>query len=202
MKRMIALLCAVAMIFTLAACGAKDSPEAVVKRFCEALKKADPEAMALCIKDSSFDPEDLNSEDIPEAVMDVILQNAQKITYTVLEATEEETTGTVQVDFTYPDISGAVLEALQVYLAEAFGMALSGASEEELAEKMETILLEKLAEAEPEAGKLSVTFKCVKTEEGWKIKVLPEDVIHVLTGNFAKAIESLADSLAPSEEEP
>lgn len=202
MKKVISLLCVMVMVFAFAGCAARETPDVVVKEFCDALKNADLEAMEMCMEGNETAPTEMDEDDVPQAVLDAMKDNAQKITYTLGKVTAEETTGRVCVDFQYPDISDAVTAALSEYVAKAFGMAMSGAEEEELSKLLETILTEKITEGEPDTAEVSVTFDCVMTDEGWKIESVPDDVFHVMTGNLMKAFEEIAESFQPTDEQP
>ena len=48
MKKVIAILCMLLMVFALAACGAP-KPESTVEQFCEAMKKYDVAGMNVCL---------------------------------------------------------------------------------------------------------------------------------------------------------
>ena len=193
MKKMLALLCAAAMLLALVGCGAKNTPETVVGTFCDEMKNFNLEAMAQCVEDA--DPEDLNpsEEEVPSQLADLLRQNAQKITYTLSDATPtDDDEAVVEVSFQFPDVSKAVAAAMGEYLTQALGMAMSGSSEEDISKLFEQILVEKINSAEPATTEATVSFPCTKTEEGWKIEEVPNQVLNVMTRNFLAALDDLS----------
>lgn len=198
MKRIVALLLAVFMIFALVGCGAEQKPDVVVSKFCDALKKFDFETMRSCVVNSDDDPVDFGEEEPPEKVLAILKENAGKVTYTIGESTVTEETGTVVVDFSYPDVSDAVTAAMGEYFMQAFGMAFSGADEETMEALLEQILVEKLQTTPTATAQVSIRFDCVKTEDGWKIKTLDDEVVNILLGNMVAAFESIGNDFATS----
>lgn len=137
MKKVLAVLFTTAMLLVLAGCSLGEKPDKVVTTFCEALKNFDSEAASACVasgetgveKELSQREEDNASA---EQMFDYMKQQADQMTYTVGEATVDGDQATVPVTFTYVDASSVVQEALTDYIGQAFALAFSGASEEDL----------------------------------------------------------------------
>ena len=211
MKKILSILCAVAMIFTVAGCGAQEKPDAVVSKFCDAMKTMDLETMQSYIVDQDgepFDVEDIEDEDFPASVYEILKENASQIQYTIGEVEVTEDTSTVQVDFTYPDASAAVVAATGEYISQALGMALSGADADDdaISELFETILTEKLTSADTKTAEGTLQFDCVMTDDGWRIQdVSDEDAfINILMSNIMagfNAIENEENAHAEEEAE-
>ena len=199
MKRIISLLCAFSMVFVLTGCGQKE-PEDVVNKFCGAVKKFDVVTMSRCIADVETpdldDLDDISLEDIPMDVIMALREHAKSITYEIGEVLKGETTARVSLKVTYPDLSVAVGKTLGEYMAEVLGMAFNGATAEEMEELFEEILVRNLKEAEPKMRTMNMELNCILTEDGWKIRLRPGDVINILLGNIMDGIDQL-DTLIP-----
>ena len=209
MKKMLSILCAVAMIFTVAGCGAQEKPDVVVSKFCDAMKTIDLETMQSYIVDQdeeSLDVEDIEDEDFPASVYNILKENASQIQYTIGEVEVTEDTGTVQVDFTYPDLSSAVIEATGEYISQALEMALADMDDDAISELFDTIFTEKLTAADPKTAEGTLQFDCVMTDDGWRIQdVSDENVfVNVLMSNIMagfSAIENEENALSEEEAE-
>ncbi len=194
MRRILAVMCVLAMLVSLAACGAKETPEPVVNEFCQQMKAFDYEAMADCVQGAAINEEKAFGEDTPEAVMALMKETAQKITYTVVDTTVEEEKGTVRVDFEYPDLAPAFTATIGEFITQAFGMSIAGASDEEINQLLEKIFIEKIGKAEPTMTQTAVEFACVKTDDGWKIAKVPPEVMNIMMGNGLSALEKMENS--------
>lgn len=201
MKKWLAMICAVAMVFALVGCGTKDTPETVVSAFCQQMKAFDPEAMSAYVKDGETIGTETTGEDVPEKIVELMKEKAGEMTYTVAETTIEGDQGKVRVDFRYPDLSSTVTSVLGEYMTQAFGLAIAGASEEELSHLLETIFVEQIGKAEPATAETSVEFHCIKTEDGWKMEAVPDEVMNIMLSNTVSALEEISGSAEEKEED-
>ena len=179
------------MVFALAGCGAGGKPEAVVAKFCGALKKFDVETMRSCIAGADNNPLDVGEKDVPPEILNILKQNAGEITYSIGETALFGDSGTVDVDFTYFDISDAVSAAMGEYLMQALNMAFSGTDKKAAEELLEDILIDKMKEIPAEEASVSVRFNCIRTDAGWKIKSLDADVLNIMIGNMLEVLEEI-----------
>lgn len=208
MKKVLAVLFTTAMLLALAGCGLGEKPDKVVTTFCEALKNFDSEAASACVASGETGVEEELSpgeEDnaSAEQMFDYMKQQASQMTYTIGEATVDGDQATVPVTFTYVDASSVVQEALSDYIGQAFGLAFSGASEEDLENLFVEIFSEKLSSVETGTATAEVNFPCEKVDGAWKISSLSDEdedaLLQVVTCNIAGAMESIGSS--DSEEE-
>ena len=202
MKKTAALLLALCMIFALAGCGSSSKPDEVVSKFCGALKNFDLETMRSCVNGTDSDPLDFDEEETPAEVLKILKSNAGKITYAIGETKVSGETGTVDVDFTYPDVTVAVTTAMGEYFMQALSMAFSGADEEDMEKLLEDTLIEKLKETPATEATASIQFNCIQTDDGWKIKSLDADVLNIMMGNMIKAFEGIEDDMNSSADLP
>ena len=206
MKRFLACILALTMVLSLAACGGKaPGPDSIVTKFCDAMKKSDYETMKTCLKTSSEDFDDLESGETGDEEMDFLLDYVKdknkEMTYKVESVEENDNQGTVKVTFNYNDMSPVVIAALGEYLQQAFAMIFTDVSEEEMSTLFETIFTEKLQSVETTKAEATVEFKCEKGENGWLISEVPDDALHVMTCNVAKAFEGMGDIDLDEEED-
>lgn len=209
MKKVLAVFFTTAMLLVLAGCSIGEKPDKVVTTFCEALKNFDSEAASACVvsgetgleENLSQEGEDGNAG--AEQMLDYMKQQASQMTYTVGDATVDGKQASVPVTFTYADASSVVQEALSDYIGQAFGLALSGANDEEIENLFIQIFNEKLSSVEAGTATVEVNFPCEKVDGAWKISSLSDEVedtlLQVVTCNIAGAMESIGSS--NSEEE-
>jgi len=191
MKKFLSLCLALVMVLSLAGCGAK--PESAVEDFCKAMQKFDLAAMGECVDGSKeITEEDIASfnEDMPEEIMEYFVTQAKKMTYSVDKAEVGEDTATITVTFSHTDIQPIMLSVLGEYVKQALVSAFSGASEEDMEDLLYSIFAEKVASEEVTTTQTTVAFPCVKTDDGWKISEVSDDVLHILTCNIAAALKA------------
>lgn len=193
MKKVISLLCVAAMLLVFAGCGAQEKPDAVVRTFCEGVLKMDTEIMNQCLLEAGADGDALQSDEMPPEILELVKQHFQKITFTVQEPADEATT--VSVIFQYPNLEPMLKPLAEEIVAELFGQAITGASEEEMTEVMLQLLVEQYNGFEAAMTERPVEFPCRLTEEGWKIEEVPEDLAYVILGDINKGMEEFENML-------
>lgn len=195
MKKVIAILCMLLMVFALAACGAP-KPESTVEQFCEAMKKYDVAGMNVCLVQPCEDIGEISDDDaeMPESIWNYVKESAADIHYTVNEAEVDGEKATVAVDFTYNDVSEAMTEALGQYVLAAFGAAFSGDASDDAMLKLLADAFDKAVEsAEAKTATKTIEFECVLKDGEWLITEMPENVEYVLTSNVIKPLEDLSN---------
>ena len=205
MKKLCALALALLLAMSLAACGSgggnESKPETVVTEFCEALKALDGEKANACLAaplpEGSFSDEAALPEDIPnaQAIVDQVYSWAAQMTYTLGEVTVDGETATVPVQITYVDAVDVFTEALGEYFLQAFGLALTGADEEQLTQLMMDLLKEKMETVYTSTGEADLTFTCRRIDGQWKIAALTDDQLDVLARLISCGISDLAAQL-------
>lgn len=201
MKKLLSLLCAAALLFTLAGCSSKDQPDAVVTEFCDSMKAFDIEGMRDCLIIRGNDPITFKDKEVPSDIYKILKKNAASITYSLGETTEgsDDNKRIVPVSFTFPDISDAVSVALKEYISQALSMAFSGERENIDEDLFTRILVEKLDTIEPSTSELTVRFTCIRSDDDWKILDIGDSVINIIIGNMLDGLETLEDGLSAGD---
>ena len=87
------------------------------------------------------------------------------------------------------------------YFTKAIGMACGGASEEEMGKMFLSLFTENAKKVKPAQAESKVTYSCVKTDGGWKIEKLPDEVTDILTCNITNSINNWGNSLGNSSDD-
>ena len=195
MKRILALLLAAALIFGLAACKSGPKPEDTVKKFFDAMKAYDFEAMQACV-DGEFDPKEMISteEDDPTGLFDYLKGNAANITYKTGTVEINDKTAKVPVTVEYTDATDVISQTFADYFTARFSMLFSNSSEEEVEKALSDALQKAIAEKETGIATKEMTLDMVLTGEEWKLAEMPKDEIaDILTSNMISALENMED---------
>ena len=196
MKKFVALLIAIVMLFALTACGTP-KPEPVVKSFCEAMKSFDVESMQTYLIDAEGADVEGDIEDdgsFPDSIWDYVKKNAETINYTVNDAKINEDKATVIVDFTYTDAYDIMAKAFGDYFTAAFAAAFSeDVSDEELMTILASSFDNSAKSAEPKTDTKSVEFNCVLKDGKWFISEMPEGIDDVMTSNVLVPLKEFGE---------
>lgn len=209
MKRFMMLI-AVAMMaaaLALAGCSAGPSPSDVTKGALDALKAQDMEAL------QSYNVGNVGETQVGSVMGSLGVESGDELTdaqkaqrekllavftdfdYVLGEEKIDGDKATVEATITTHDMSRALGEALTEYLQQAFGMAFSGASQDDLSILFGEIFLSKL---DPSAEKTHVgitTFNLTKVDGEWKLDKLSDDNIDCLLGGLTSALKDTGNSL-------
>lgn len=129
MKRIMAILLAAVMLFSLAACGAKrESAQSVAENAIKAVQKFDDEQMQKYWGTSSVSTD---SSEISNLDAECIKAMFSNLTYEVVSSKESETTAVVNVKFTNIDLAKAFSDAFSAAIAKAMQNAFGGADYDE-----------------------------------------------------------------------
>lgn len=197
MKRLISLVLACMLFFSMTACSREVSPETVVQEFASSLQAGDIEK-AKSYLETNLDLESAISETDTgmsegfdaemEACMDEFLrEQLMTLTYEISESSEQEDSILFLVTFDHADITSVFSDLIGNLFGDMFSMALSGASEEDMTARVAEILEETLADAEVGRAQTVVDMYCVETDDGIKIRLDDEgkaDLMNVLSGNL------------------
>lgn len=194
MKKIIAILCIAVLAFSMAACGQQGAkPEAAVKDFCAALKTFDVEGMQKYVAEDISEDEALyaldDSDEEMKALVDAVKGWASKISYTVAKTNVDGDTASVIVDFTYSDASEIIGAIVTDYFDKLFSFEFADASDEEVQALFDTIINEKTSSMEPKEAKATIDFECVKQDNAWLIKSIPEGLENIVSSNATTAFE-------------
>lgn len=189
LKKVIVVIGVVLLVGLIVGCGIA-KPEAVVKKFFDAAKVQDREAMSSVL--SSTTVVDLDTEEESSAdpfsvyLAEKMKVNAGKITYKIgkVEAKGEESLVTVTVR--YVDEAPLLKTVLAEYLGKAFQLAFSDAGTS--GEEMDLLLMDvykEQDEAMEEAFKeVELEIRLVKEEGKWRISEVTEGLKDVLSSGM------------------
>jgi len=203
MKRIIAILCILAIIMTFVGCGtAEPKPEATVTTFCNAMKEFDFAKMQSCVNDTFTEGDTLNkSDDMPESFYNSMKDYAKSITYTIGTSTVEGDSAKVDVTFKYKDASAVITTALGDYMYKALALAFSGGntSDEAMSDLFVSSFNDSLTKAEVKDAETTTTFNLIKVDSEWKIKDVSNEIVYVLTSDIVKALADWSNNDSESE---
>lgn len=198
MKRLLALCCALALLLTCAACGGGGSPKQTVAAFFDAAKTIDIEGMNACLAEDQALTWDLDDPTVDHSTPDLaeLLRTlAAKLDYTLDNLETSGSAAAADVTVRYADASFAVRDAMTDVMADLLATLFGAETEtdpealliEAIREKLETETLpEKTAQ---------LTLRLEKTDGGWIITNLPDEMINMMTGNAVTAFENAVESL-------
>lgn len=196
-KILIALL---TLIFTtsLCACGSA-SPSDVTGTFLDAVKTNDTETVKSVYAGSDFgilDEAEENADSMDKLMERELKPKLLDFDYEVSNEQIKEEKATVDVKFTTYNIGNAFTLFTGDYMSQAFSMALSGASDEQLNTLAETLLSEKLKALTEKDYEQTATISLTQKDGEWVIDEIAEDsdFYNAMTGGLLKAIKSFNKS--------
>lgn len=204
-SRMIMSGVLVLLICFLSACMFGSGPEKTVSNFCKAMKEFDIEGMKEYTDEDANDFNDaMDSEnDNVSYLMDYFKENAKKLSYVVNDAQINDKTAVVPVEFTYQNASEVFRATLKKVLSETMASAFSG---EEMSDaEMEALFISAFNEGkennQPASSKTTINFSCEKTENGWIITDVKDEVYNVMTCGFQGVGKEISDAFNGSSDE-
>ena len=178
MKKLLSLMLALALAFSLTACG-KQSAEAYIKNELDQFKKG----------------EGLESvgEDLSPEILQALLDN---FSYNILSAEENGDTATVTVELTNLDMTTVVNNWLGQLLVFAFDQSLQSDNEQLSEEELDAVMYDMLyaCMTAEEIGPVTnaVTLAMNRTEEGWKLDSVSMNALtDAMMGGFFSAMATL-----------
>ena len=175
-------------------------PDKAVKQFCEGMKTFDFAKMSEVV--STMDNVKSASEEDEEyqVLWNYVKESAGKMTYKIIGSEKDGDKGTVTVQFNYVDAAPLIASTLSEFITKAIGLAFSGADDSMYQSTLEGIFNEKRAAMTESMVDTTATFSCTKTDDGWKIDKVPEEVVSVLLCNMDKAFDKFDDDKNSSQD--
>ncbi len=191
MKKVLAVVLALALVFSMCACGKSSGPEGTVQGFCDAMKTLDFNKMNGYLKTSLSD-DDLDMSEVPEGFLSILKTWAKDIKYKVNKAETNGSESKVKVDFTYTDAGPVIKAALGDYITKAIGQAMSGNMSEDAMVKLLVECIEAAQKTtKTESKDISLDFYLEQVDGKWAIVDAPADLAKVLLSNFMDSIAGL-----------
>lgn len=207
MKKILSLLLVFVMCLTLFSCASTPAPTKVADTYLSAIKTNNTEQLS---KVYAGDASDLNfkeeyGEMSDEVSEDFLKSFAEKLTsfeYKISNEAIKDDKATVDVAIKTYDLGEAFTSAITEYMQEGFGLALSGASEEELSKMMQDKFTNALDNATFDYES-TVKLHLSKTDKGWVVDKIGHnsEFANALTGGIADASKELADAFQDEETE-
>jgi len=198
-KTLLSLLMVVLFIGSLSACASKEKPEETIVTFLDAFKEKKVINYASLfdgdVSDMTEDP--FATPDTPNEIstkmMELILSYDYEIKETVIA--EDGLSATVSVEFTTVNLGFVFTSFMTKYIAKAFEMAFSGATEEEMTQLSVTLFLEEANKATKDKV-TTVEVKMVKVDKKWLI-VGGEDNLALFDGLMGGLMSTIKDMNLP-----
>lgn len=193
MKKTLAVILAVLMIFSLSACSAFSSPEKTIGTFCEAIKSFDEEKMNECVAGSESDAAGIAGD--YEEYHDFFKDLASQLTYEITDSETQGDKAEVKVKFTYPDLTQAAVEASGEYMRKLLTELFSNPDFDPsvFGDEMLGLIIEKAENQEAGTAEAEVIFTLSKTDGKWLIETLPEEMDNIVSANITKTLDALAE---------
>lgn len=166
MKKVLSFIMAFAMLFSLAACGAKrESAESVVEKAIQAVQNYDTEQMEQYWGKATVSTDDTDMSTLDEECIKEMFKN---LTYEIISSEEKESAAIVNVKFTNIDVCSAFADTIAAAFVKAFQGAFGGEEYDEdtfMAEE----LLKNLTSGNYDNVTLDATINLTLENDQWVI---------------------------------
>lgn len=208
MKKCIALLTSLIMLASLTACGGP-SPTSAASSFLDAVKSQDTQALSKCYVNDKFDlfeeasnaASDEQSDEAAEmddALSKVyeenLLPKMLEFDYTLSNEVIDGDKATVDVSIsTYP-LGSAFTSFFGEYLGQAFALAFSDATDEQMTALAANILTSKLDGLTEKSYEKTATLSLVKEDNNWLVDHVEgnKEVLNTLSGGLVDAVTNMS----------
>lgn len=198
MKKIIAVLVVFILSFGLVSCG-EPSPTDQVDAFLQAIKTQDAESLKTLYAGGDFSIlEDTESDDekFDKLFEEKLMPKLLDFDYTLSNEKIKDDKATVDVAFTTYNMGNAITSFMTNYFTQAFTMALSGSSNEQLESLAVTLLTTEINKLDSKDYKQTVTISLSKKDDTWIIDGFEEngDFYNAITGGIIEAGKNLEDA--------
>lgn len=204
MKRILSMFLLCVLVFTVSGCGAVAKPEDTVSNFLNAAKEFDLEKMSTyVVSENAGKISELDSEDETEQYfLDYLKECASKMSYEIKSSIVTDDSAVVTVNFKYIDSSLLLASVIQEVFSQAIASAFSGAElTDEQQSAMFTDAIQKYRDSAVDSYiESKVDVNCTKTDDGWLIDSVNDDLGNVLMSNFINASDGLSSSFGDSDD--
>lgn len=213
-KHLTIILVIFTAVFFLSGCGAKaPSPSETTDSFLQALKTQDEEKMKEVYSGESLDlleatedsGEDTEGEDdlFNSTIEDQLMPKLLDFDYEIISEQIDGDKATVDVKFTTYRIGDAFTAFLGDYITQAFVLAFSDASEDEIDALANSLLAAKLAELTEKTYEKTVTIPLTNIDGKWMVDSIEEnyEVLDAITGGLYTSLTDMAEAFSDWDEE-
>lgn len=202
MKKVIAIILSVALVFGLCSCGSP-APSEIANDFMKAIKEKDNETLKTVYAGGSLDitesvKEGEGGDEFDKLFGDALYEKLFAFEYEVSNEKIDGDKATVDVAIKTYGLGSAFTNFVSEYMAQAFTMALSGSSEEAIEKKALEILSAKIEETKMDYEK-TVSLSLSKKEDQWVVDEVAEDsdFYNAITGGMLEATKNIENSFNP-----
>lgn len=194
MKKIIVLFFSVMLLFSVASCSSKETPEEVVANGLTAIKNLDLIKMQEYIdSDDIAEEDDLLGDGFEDQDVEYVELLVKNLEYEILGSSINDDEAVVETKITNIDMSIVMEE----YISQAFILAMSNIGEEEVDEdelqkEMEELFIELLSDEDVEMTSIDVDITLNDVDGKWKMD-LNNELINALFGGFMDVIEELEE---------
>ncbi len=183
----------------------RNKPKQVVTDFLESVRAVDIDAMKSLIQSNDYTV--LTDADIQNPVFyDFFREINSQMTYQITNVHFNLQEGAAQVTahITYVDGTTIYQEAISEFLREMVSTAFYGDGEVDQASQKElaALLQSKASELDPVFTEADIIYPLVETDEGWKISVLDEQTILIMSSNFKNILDEIQKTVDSSAAGP
>ena len=202
-KKTLLIVSSLIVAVALCACGSP-SPTETTDSFLQALKSEDSDAVKTLYADDKINIleefEENNTGDVESKAIAKLIEEEVKpkmldFKYEISNEKIDGNKATVDVKLTTYDMGAAFTAFAGEYFTQAFTLAFSGTSEEELNALAETLLSEKLTAAEKNYHQ-TVTVSLTQKDDKWMIDKFEENGVffNAITGGIIDAVNGLNEA--------
>ena len=146
----------------------------------------------------------LDNADVRNATYESFFKSINaKMTWKITKTSFNFQAGTAEVTarIRYVDGSDIYRETVTEFLRQIVSSAFSGESltEQETQDKLASILNEKAASLEDKFSETDIIYPMIKVNGQWKITVLDEETVKIMSANFKSVEEEISQTLATSD---
>lgn len=203
-KKLLAIITLAVMTFSLCSCSSSPTPTETVDAFLTAIKTQDSEGMKAVYPDGDLN-EMYDAAEFEEGIDELGPLLLEKLLAFDYEITEEKIDGekaTVTVDITTYALGTAFTDFMSEYMTQAFALAFSDASDEEIEALATTLFENEINKLTEKNYTDTVDIALSQTDDGWVIDEIEEDddFYNALTGGIIDAVESINEAFSSEEE--
>lgn len=210
MKRLLAITVSLVMVLSLTACGGP-SPTDVADTFLTAIKEQNAESIAECYVNDEFDlfeeasnaaDGEVSDEDKEEEADDALTKvydenlvpKMLEFEYELSNEKIDEDKATVDVAVTTYQLGSAFTSFFGEYLSQAFALAFSDTSDEQMSALAANILTSKLDGLTEKTYQKTVTLSLIKKDDKWVVDKVDgnKDVLNALSGGIVDAVSNMS----------
>lgn len=196
MRKFVSVILAISLLAVMmAGCGSEKSPTDAVKEKIESYKT---NAESLLYGEDDSDDIGLG-EDVEKKIVDLIMG----FEYTVDNEVIDGDKATVDVTVKTCEIGDMFKTAMGNYITQAFGLALGGASDEELEEKALEAFTTAIDEmSSKKTFEKTVTVNLTHGDDGWEVEDLDEneEFLNAATGGLMEVVSDMDNWFSDTEQ--